>query len=424
MGKMKTALKTKGSIEKEIDSGMDIAGRYLVDLMRCALHNEVPKEKPEACTWNMLWQMARRNNVESTISPAIQKYPGEMPENIAAKWKSALSYNLNRFLRFEVEREHILQQLSQKGIAFLPLKGILIADDYPVPGMRWMSDNDILYGYVEQDASGHWKQRGNNEEEKADWQKKASDTLQEIMTNLGYTAEYLGGHHDVYQKPPIFNFEMHQSLVPKTNPAYDYYQNPWQKAIQSTENSCHFYFRDEDAYIFHIVHAHKHFDGSGCGIRTLADEYVILQNKKQMNLTYIDNELQKLHLQKFEQQLRRAAVHAFSGESRITEEDWQIISYMLGCGTYGNLHSLVQNKMTKIEQRLGRANRKKHSLRFAYIKERLHVEESTMEAYFSFFYRHKKLRFLLPFWRIGRGLIVHPKRLIEEWKAISIYRKE
>lgn len=401
-------------MEYQTNSQMDAEAGYLIHLIRCALHNEAPKEKPQECSWESLWQMARRNNVECTISPAIQKYQGTIPEHIFGKWKNALSYNLNRFLRFEVERESILQKLNEKGIAYLPLKGILTADDYPVPGMRWMSDNDILYGYVEQDDFGQWKPRGDNKEAQEKWQKRASDTLMAVMTELGYTPEHLGGHHDVYQKPPIFNFEMHQSLVPKTNLAFAYYQNPWQKAMQSENDSCHFYFQDEDAYIFHVVHAHKHFDGSGCGIRTLVDEYVILHNKKEMDHQYISEELKKLHLENFEEQLRQAAAHAFSKSPHITEEDWKIIAYMLGCGTYGNLYSLVQNKMTKIEQRLGRANRKKSSLRFAYIKERLHVEEATMEAYFSFFYRHKALRFLLPFWRIGWGLIAHPKRLIEE----------
>ncbi len=405
-------------------SEMDAAARYLVTLIRCALHHEVPQEKPGDCTWHTLWQLACRNNVESTISPAIQMYQGTIPEPVAGKWKSALSYNLNRFLRFEVEREYILQQMDRQKIAYLPLKGIPIAEDYPVPGMRWMSDNDILYGYVEQDADGRWSLRGDNEEEKKIWQKRAGDALWSIMTGLGYTAEYLGGHHDVYQKPPIFNFEMHQSLVPKTNPAYAYYQDPWARAARSDKDGWQFHFCDEDAYIYHIVHAHKHFDGSGCGIRTLVDEYVILQNKRKMDRQYILGELQKLHLAAFEKQLRRAAVDAFSENGVITEKDWQMINYMLGCGTYGNLSSMIRNKMTRIQKENGKSggNGKRSFLLLSYIRERLHVEESTMEDYFNFFYRHKKLRFLLPLWRIGRGLILHPKKLLEEWKIISTYK--
>ena len=436
---MKAVLKKKAKIKENTANGREekantkmqsqaaeeeLAAKYLVTLIRCALHHEEPMEKPENCAWQTRWHMACRNNVESTISPAIQMYQGTIPEPIAGKWKSALSYNLNRFLRFEVEREYISQQLDQHQIAWLPLKGILIAEDYPVPGMRWMSDNDILYGYVEQDASGQWRPRGESEEERKAWQKKAGEILQELMTGLVYTAEYLGGHHDVYQKPPIFNFEMHQSLVPKINPAYEYYRNPWAKALRSDKNSWQFHFRDEDAYIFHIVHAYKHFEGYGCGIRTLVDEYVILQNHRKMDRQYILGELQKLHLEVFEKQLRRAAVHAFSKEGVITEKDWQIINYMLGCGTYGNLHSMIQNKMTRIKKENGRAcgNGKRVFLLLSYIRERLHVDESTMEDYFNFFYRHKKLRFLLPFWRIGRGLIIHPKKLLEEWKIICTYK--
>ena len=53
---------------------------YLLHLIRCALYKKIPEEKPEDCSWESLWNLARRNNVENTISPSIQLYPYEIPE--------------------------------------------------------------------------------------------------------------------------------------------------------------------------------------------------------------------------------------------------------------------------------------------------------------------------------------------------------
>ncbi len=88
------------------------------------------------CSWESLWNLARRNNVENTISPAIWVYPYEIPEEIAAKWKRAIYTTLNRILQFAVEREKITEQLAKQGIACMPLKGCVIMKKYPadIPG--------------------------------------------------------------------------------------------------------------------------------------------------------------------------------------------------------------------------------------------------------------------------------------------------
>lgn len=129
-----------------------------------------------------------------------------------------------------MEREQILTEMAKQGLAALPLKGILVANYYPNPGMRWMCDNDILYGYVEPDESGGFKLKGNDLAEQEFWQGQAQKKLREIMENLGYTTENLKGAHDVYHKKPFFNFEMHRRLVPEDSSFAEYYINPWKKS--------------------------------------------------------------------------------------------------------------------------------------------------------------------------------------------------
>ena len=60
--------------------------------------------------------------------------------------------------------------------------------------MRQMSDNDILF-----DAN-------------------FCDEIEEYMKSQGYEAVSVGvGNHDVYEKEPALNFEMHRSLYGKAH---------------------------------------------------------------------------------------------------------------------------------------------------------------------------------------------------------------
>ena len=162
---------------------MRSAEEYIIGLLRCALHGQVPERKPENGSWEMLWYLVCRNNIECTISPAIQNYPYEMPEDLASQWKMAINRNLNRILQFDFERENILSKLDAAGVASLPLKGITIAEYYPVPGMRWMCDNDILFGYVAQDDKGKWYVPGRDAAEQNAVKRKAADKVCLLYTS-------------------------------------------------------------------------------------------------------------------------------------------------------------------------------------------------------------------------------------------------
>ncbi len=79
-----------------------------------------------------------------------------------------------------------------------------------------------------------------------------------------------------------------------------------------------------------------------------------------------------------------ASLHAFSEHGVLEEKDWDMISYMLGSGTYGTFNNRIKN----------------------YLKR---FEESFIREYYPFFYRHKGMRILLPWYRILKGLYIHPK---------------
>ena len=57
---------------------------------------------------------------------------------------------------FEEEREALFSRFSEVGLSYMTLKGLRFADLYPMPGMRSMSDLDILFGYVEEKEDGRY----------------------------------------------------------------------------------------------------------------------------------------------------------------------------------------------------------------------------------------------------------------------------
>ena len=409
------------------------AERYIIHLLNCALHDKIPENKPEKCSWKMLYAIAKKNNVENCISPAINNYCGKIPGEIIESWKQEKDNTLYRQLCFEIEREQILRGMEENGISYLLLKGILIANYYPAPGMRWFCDNDILYGYVHKNAKGGYEPKGDSQQEQEYWKQQAQKELCAVMQSMGYAVKNLKGSHDVYQKSPFFNFEMHHKLVPEDSGLAEYYRNPWKRAISVEEHlsgeylvndeltaniPVQFRFTDEDEYLYFVAHAYKHFDNSGCGIRTLVDEYVILQKKENLDWEYIDRELSQMKLVQFEHKLRRTALHAFGVENQLQQEERRMIYYMLGCGTYGTSVNRVKRKLSKIDG----AN--VSEIRRKYLKERFGLDEEKMKDFFPFFYKHKSLRILLPLYRLGKGMLVHPGRLLEEWRTVRRYTKD
>ena len=64
---------------RQLKDNQNIVASYIIYLLTCALHNNIPSEKPLECSWGVLYDIAKKNNVDSTISPAIQNYEYDIP---------------------------------------------------------------------------------------------------------------------------------------------------------------------------------------------------------------------------------------------------------------------------------------------------------------------------------------------------------
>jgi len=216
----------------------------------------------------------------------------------------------------EEEYKFIKKELSKAEIAFLPLKGFIIRDCYPSIDMRNMADVDILV------------------------QIKELKKIKTIMKSLNYDLVKQGGNHDVYQKKPCMNVEIHRDMIDESIEFSNYYKDIWKK-IEIKENGSECFLKDEDNYLFIIAHSAKHYYAGGIGVRFVLDIYFYLKKYKSLDREYIDKELEKLNLKEYEKRIFNLANGWFDKET-LTVDDAVVGDYILSSGIYGRIDNAVQ----------------------------------------------------------------------------------
>ena len=378
-----------------------LAGKYLAELMRCAFSDEaLPPELPEGLRLSHVYTVAKHNSVESIAAYGLsgRDFPDE--GELVAKWKSSVDKTLLKQAYFDTERECIIAEMDKAGISYLPLKGIRLAQLYPLPGMRSMADNDILYGIVEKDPAGGYRIADGSVPE-------ARRLLTEIMELRGYTLSEAESNHDAYTKKPFYSFEMHRDIVPTHEYCYEYYKNPWSRAVHA--EGCGYTFSPEDDYIYNIAHMYMHYSTGGCGIRHIADMYVVHKIMgDSLDMEYIEAELEKLGIKEFHRKMYGFMETVFSG-GELNASQEELLLVLTGSGTYGNRDRLVDNRLDdKLEK----------GSKLSYIWRRLFPDKESIKRNYPKFYGKPYLMPVLLVYRVFRGIAFGGGRLLREFVKV------
>ncbi len=349
-------------------------------LAECALKSIRPdEEKVKSMDMEAIYKLSKNHSLEAIVYMGAEPFlTGELCE----KWRDEKEAAVYKTLLLDVERKNILDFLEKSGIWYMPLKGIIIKELYPKPGMRQMADNDILY-----DA------RDQNE-------------LYKYMTARGYCGTVGNSHHDIYKKEPLYNYEMHTVLFDKlSNERVHryFFDESRMKPMDGTKFGRK--FSDEDFYIYVTAHEYKHFRLSGTGLRALLDEYVYIKNKK-LDFRYIEGEMKKLGMADYEKRKRIIAEKLFETHEPLSKEEEDMIFYMTSSGTYGTVGNHVVNQM-----------RDKNETRLMHYLHRIFPTAEYMCASYPFLERHK---YLIPFgypFRMVHRFINGSKRITAEMRA-------
>jgi hypothetical protein len=317
-----------------------------------------------------VYTLASRHKLTAAVAFALES-AGYKDERSG----SAIALSLRKTLMFDNEWKAIRSRLDDDGIWYMPLKGAVLKSLYPRCGMREFADYDILFD------SGR------------------ADDVRTIMEEMGYESKGFGtSHHDVYYKLPFFNFEMHRTLFGSSHDERlsSYFQSIETRLIRKSEyERC---FTPEDFYLYMLSHEYKHYDCSGTGLRSLLDVYVYL-GKTVLDMEYVSCEADKLGLRDFEEMNRTLSKHLFSGNA-LSDEEQDTLNYFVSSGSYGTITHRIENTMTK-----------KGWGKIRYALDRFSVPVSrksrNYDAYagmYPFFYKHKILLPILPFYRTFRSM--------------------
>lgn len=273
--------------------------------------------------------------------------------------------------------ETLFSLLEEQGIGFVPLKGCNMKKLYPTHELRSMGDADVLIR-VEQYPK-----------------------IKEIMEKLGYQAVMESDHELVWKTDQLL-LELHKRLIPSSSDDYfSYYGDGWQVAKQAEDNR--YIMSHEDAFIYLLTHFAKHYQGSGIGSRHMTDIWVYLKACPNMDKGYLHQELTKLHLWEFYENLHRTVLAWFEDGAHDEKTEW-ITSVIFAGGSWGNAKNSVLSETVKGMQNTGSAQKGKWQWFIQLV-----------------FLPMKKMRFRYPI--LQKCPILLPVYWVVRWLDILIHRR-
>lgn len=357
----------------------------VIYLAGCAVNGKIPdKERIRNYSLENIYQAADKHLLTAVTGYALESAGIYEKAFVQAKAKS-----IRKSTVMEIDKELLFERFEKEKIWYMQLKGTVIKELYPSVGLRQMADFDILF-------DGTYAAKVRN-----------------IMQELGFNCKSFGkGNHDVYLKQPVSNFEMHRELFGESHKKeiFEYYRDVKNRLIKDEENHYGYHFGINDLYIYLTAHEYKHFSSGGTGLRSLLDTYVIWQKfSGELDRTYIRNETDTLGISEFEQKNRQLALHLF-GNGNLTDEDKEMLEYIIFSGTYGNLKNNVENSV----KNHGGGKKGK----FHYLLNKVFMPIAEIKIYYPVAYRHKILIPGLFFYRIGKAVTVKRKETLKKLKFL------
>lgn len=192
--------------------------------------------------------------------------------------KASLVESFHQIQQIEVVKK-VLKQLTDNITKVLVLKGFELRRLYPKPEMRTMCDVDIM---VEKDQL---------------------QKVKNILVGLGYEARHHQGDiHYQFIKEKCLSIEVHLRLVNESNNTIlsDFEKNIWNYTELCTAYDIPFYtLRQEENFIFLVLHLAKHIVYTGFGIRQVCDIALFIENHEGLDWMKIIQYAKSFHIEKF-----------------------------------------------------------------------------------------------------------------------------
>ena len=367
---------------------------YLLELLRCALHDETPSDKPEEVSWQSVFQLAKRHSVSALAWQAVSRLPEAPDPAVDEEWCTLYYKLINKYINQEHELSTLTSLLAQAEIPHMPVKSVWVRPLYPQPFEREMCDLDILI--PEEDAA------------------RAHD----IAIDSGYTMleEATTSHNTEYIKKPYLVLELHTFMAPKESTQFSYYENIWQRVVQ-TDTPYYYSLSLEDQYIYILAHSEKHYSLRGTGIRSYLDIFAFLNHyQDRLDRAYIEAELKKLQIYEFALTAESLAISWFSRERLpLSETAVKMADYVFSGSTYGRPNGIDENTL----RALMKDGKSEKRAKVAFFMSIVFPSYEIMSGRFPSL---TKAPFLLPFYWIWRWFVVlftKPGQIIKQYKRVK-----
>lgn len=308
---------------------MDITQKGIITLLKSAI-SQTALPLPENFDLEQAIPQIKRHSV------ATMAYDGAVRCGIPPKdpvMQQLFAYYCRILMKSEGQQRElsrIFRAFEEKQIDYMPLKGCNMKALYPKPEMRDMGDADIL---IRMDQYG---------------------AIQSILENLGFRSIRQTDHELVWQSDALY-LELHKRVIPTYDAdLYRYFGDGWDLAARS---EAHCYFMSvENEWLYLFTHFVKHYRGGGIGCRHVLDLWVYLRCHPTLNEAWIREELQKLQLLTFYENIRRLLAVWFEDEepNEITE---CMTAFIFACGNWGDVETRMLSNTIRNSRSSGRSDR-------------------------------------------------------------------
>ena len=346
---------------------------------------------PDEAELEAMYALAERHDLAHLAGAALyDKGMLTKGQAISEKFQHAQVVALYRYTKLEYERKRIYEVFENAGIAYVPLKGIIIRNYYPQPQLRTSCDIDILVH--REDLT------------------RATEALTE---KLGYKGDEGELHyHDISLfSPGGIHLELHFTIENDWEPIDRLLSKVWDHCTPVAEGKSE-HRQNLEFFMFHqIAHMVSHFLNGGCGIRPLLD-LQLLRQKMPFDDAVVKSMCDTCDIGVFYDHAK-ALSDVWFGDRAHNEVTRQMEAYILFGVVYGTLENTVAVKQ---RQKGGR---------FSFIMYRIFMPYRQLKVKYPVLVKHK---WLYPVMTVRRWFALlspaHRKRAQQELRYSSAHSDE
>ena len=276
-------------------------------VIRAAFDIDFTVSAPTSEECEELVAFGKKQSILPVIFAGLKKMG--LPKDVLKTVDAARNRDLRRFVLHNDALQKIESTLNGAEIPYIPLKGAVLRNLYPVPEMRTSSDIDVLV----------------HEEDLA----RAVEVIEE---NTDFKMERKA-YHDISMLSKSVHLELHFSIKENDEKLDRVLSQAWEYAVH-TENS-RYEFTPEFQVFYVVAHMSYHFLHGGLGVRPFLDLW-LLKNKTEFDEEKVMALCRQCGILKFYEECCNLT-DVWFGESEHSVTTEMLEEFCLSGGVFGNL---------------------------------------------------------------------------------------